>query len=89
MDDVAEHTASPACSVVLADTQTISRQGTHLVLASPGYNVVAVTADGSDVVDHADRHRAKTMQKLGIHTVSALVLFAVRCGLVDAHRASA
>lgn len=36
-----------------------------------------------------DRHRANIMRKLGVHSVSALVLFAVRCGLVDIHRASA
>lgn len=36
-----------------------------------------------------DRHRANLMQKLNMHSVPALVLFAVRCGLVDLKRASA
>ncbi len=37
----------------------------------------------------ADRHRANIMKKLDLHSVSALVLFAVRCGLIDTQKASA
>ena len=36
-----------------------------------------------------DRHRANLMQKLNLHSVPGLVLFAVRCGLVDLKRATA
>ncbi len=36
-----------------------------------------------------DRHRANLMQKLGLHSVPALVLFAVRTGLVDPRKVPA
>lgn len=36
-----------------------------------------------------DRHRANLMQKLGVHSVPHLVLFAARSGLVDLNRNSA
>jgi DNA-binding NarL/FixJ family response regulator len=58
-------------------------------LVTQGYSSPQIAGMLGITAATADRHRANIMRKLNVHSVSAVVLFAVRSGLVDVHRASA
>jgi len=58
-------------------------------LVTGGFRSPQVASMLGVAVATVNRHRANIMRKLNVQSVSAMVLFAVRRGLVDVHRASA
>jgi DNA-binding NarL/FixJ family response regulator len=60
-----------------------------LTLVAQGYSSPQIAGMLQLSAATVDRHRANLMQKLDLHSVPALVLFAARSGLVDLKRATA
>lgn len=81
------------CSETAADCRGLDcltgREVQILKLVAEGYSSPQIGGLLDLSAATVDRHRANLMQKLNLHSVSALVLFAARCGVVDLHRVSA
>jgi DNA-binding NarL/FixJ family response regulator len=65
------------------DEQLTSRQREVLQLIAEGKNTKDIAAALNVSVKTVETHRKQLMDRIGIHDVAGLVLFAIRAGIID------
>ena len=68
--------------ILLADDHNIMRRGLRLLLErQPGFEVVAEASNLSPYT--VETHRRNLQDKLNLHSVAELILYAVRKGIIS------